>query len=101
VARDSTSSSALSEDLGQVRSGLVVEERGGPSAALESAAAVLVGRADPVHHAVEETNVVVVSFVSRSLVVVLVASTDAAAPIHRSTQRADRLKIARRPTGQR
>src|SRR5829696_3473779 len=40
-------------DLGEERLGLVVEERQGPSAALESAPAVLVRAAEALHHAVD------------------------------------------------
>src|SRR5919108_3565486 len=41
------------EDLVHNRRGLVVEERYGPSAALESAPAVLIRRAEPLHHSVD------------------------------------------------
>jgi hypothetical protein len=40
-------------DLGEERLGLVVEERQGPSAALESAPAVLIRPAEALHHAVD------------------------------------------------
>src|ERR671918_136477 len=40
-------------DLVEERRGLVVEERQGPSAALESAPAILIRPAEPLHHAVD------------------------------------------------
>ena len=40
-------------DLVQKRQGLVVEQRRDPSAALESAPAVLIRRAEPLHHSIE------------------------------------------------
>src|SRR5690242_13235984 len=41
------------EHVAEVRERLVIEERRGPSAALESAAAILVRPAEPLHHPVE------------------------------------------------
>jgi hypothetical protein len=49
-------------DLVEERRGLVVEERRSPSAALESAPAVLIRRAEPLHHSVDGDVMVVVSF---------------------------------------
>jgi len=41
------------EDLGQERSCLVVEQRPGPSAALETAPAVLIRPAEALHHSID------------------------------------------------